>query len=240
MMASLVCPSQSQKEIVLPAVSTNFIVASGRSRLAQKKSIPFSEDPVSRLENMGKERIRKLSDLKATAEEMGVDFTCNCLYRIKTVADFTRLVCEADTDGQLRQKVLHMLKMSEKAWEESKEHAACAISNDTRMRAWYQPDSTDLQGIACVCYLGETDIHRPVALLINKAIVLKEHLDVNQRLLMNNLQKLAEEAWWKPNHPGWTFFHFDSEQYKKVVTELLSPVQGFMIRTIRHFCRSVS
>lgn len=216
LMARFISTTQVPEQIVIPAVSNNFIVASGRSRLSQKKSIPFTDDPVSRLENMGKERIKKLNNLRVTAEEMNVDYPADAPFEINTVSDFKKLAFEADTNGHLKQKILHMLKMSEKNWEESRDHATCAISNDTRMRAWYRNDSTDLQGLAYVCYMGETDIYKPVALLADTAIILKECLNVDQRKMMQELQKMAVEAWWKPNHPGWTFFQFDSEDYKKV------------------------
>ena len=206
-------PSQS----VIPAISSNFIVASGRSRLSQKRTIPFADDQVSRLEHMGKERIKKLSNLLVTAKDMNVDYQHNHPHQITTVADFKKIAFIADTDGQLKQKLLHMLKMSEKAWEETRDHAACAITNDTRMRAWYRPGITDIQGLAYLCYMGEIDIHKPVALLIDATIVLREHLNAEQRDLVKELQSLAIEAWWKTDHPGWTFFRFDSEDYKKVI-----------------------
>eukprot|EP00210_Caulerpa_lentillifera_P002739 g2618.t1 len=212
----------SVSALVSPALSTSFIVASGRSRLSQKKSIPFLDDPVSRLENMGKERIKKLRDLNSAARVMNVDLPSLTCWEVITVADFQRLAFEVDTDGQVKQKLLHMLKMSEKAWEETRDHAASAITNDTRMRAWYRPNVDETQGLAYVCYLGEMEMERPVALLLGSKIVLKEGLDPNQRTLMKELQELAVESWWKPNHPNWTFFDFDSEVYKKDHRSLLT------------------
>lgn len=200
---------------VIPGVSDGFVVASGRSRLAQKKHIPSVDDPVSRLENMGKERVKKLKDLRETAQIMGVELLDGAHWTVTKVGDFKRLAKEADKNGHLRQKMLHILKMSEKAWDETKDHALMAVTNDTRMRAWYR-QGRDILGLVYSCYLGETELERAVALIEGEEVHLKEHLKPSQRKLVRDLEKEAKECWWIPGHPGWTFYPFDSEDFKQV------------------------
>ncbi|GMH36359.1 hypothetical protein BSKO_04227 [Bryopsis sp. KO-2023] len=207
--------------MVVPGISDGFVVASGRSRLAQKKHIPSVDDPVSRLENMGKERVKKLKDLRGT----GVEVPDGVPWVILKVGDFRQLALEADKDGQLKQKMLHILKMSEKAWDETRDHALMAVTNDTRMRAWYRQTGGNV-GLVYSCYLGETDMDRAVALIQDDEMFLKEHLAPAQRELVRDLQKEASECWWRPGHPGWTFYPFDSETFKQS-PDLLTPPKEF-------------
>lgn len=176
---------------------------------------------------MGKERIKKMRDLNAASAAMNVELPPLSCWEVITVSDFQRLAFEVDTDGQVKHKLLHMLKMSEKAWEESRDHAATAITNDTTMRAWYRPNVAETQGLAYVCYLGEMEMERPVALILGSKIILKEGLDPHQRTLMKELQEMAVESWWKPNHPNWTFFDFDSEIYKKASLQYTGKYANF-------------
>lgn len=215
LLVQLISTGPQDKAVVIPVVSDGFVVASGRSRLAQKKHIPSVDDPVARLENMGKERVKKLRDLRATACVMGVDLPEGQQWKIIKVGDFRMLALNADKDGQLRQKMLHILKMSEKAWDETRDHALMAVTNDTRMRAWYRKSSVSV-GLVYSCYLGETDLDRAVALIEEDEIHLKEHLTPDQRNLVRTLQKEAYDCWWQPGHPGWTFYPFDSESFKQV------------------------
>eukprot|EP00803_Ostreobium_quekettii_P007323 evm.model.scf_252EXC.5 EVM.evm.TU.scf_252EXC.5 scf_252EXC:98868-107230(+) len=221
LMVKISSPGALPGHLVLPAVSEGFVVASGRSRLAQKKCIPSVDDPVGRLEHMGKERVKKLRDLVSTARMMGVDLPVNMPHEVSKVGHFRGLALEADKDGQLRQKMLHILKMSEKAWDETRDHALLAVTNDTRMRAWYQEESGE--GLVYTCYLGDTDLERPVALIQGGKVILKERQAPHQRELVRELQQKARKAWWDPGHPGWMFYPYDSEDFSENPQHLPPP-----------------
>ena len=221
LMVKISSPGALPGHLVLPAVSEGFVVASGRSRLAQKKCIPSVDDPVGRLEHMGKERVKKLRDLVSTARIMGVDLPVNMPHEVSKVGHFRGLALEADKDGQLRQKMLHILKMSEKAWDETRDHALLAVTNDTRMRAWYQEESGE--GLVYTCYLGDTDLERPVALIQGGKVILKERQAPQQRELVRDLQQKARKAWWEPGHPGWMFYPYDSERFAENPQHLPPP-----------------
>ncbi|CAD7699229.1 unnamed protein product [Ostreobium quekettii] len=221
LMVKISSPGSLPGHMVLPAVSEGFVVASGRSRLSQKKCIPSVDDPVARLEHMGKERVKKLRDLVATARQMGVDLPRDMPHEVSKVGHFRGLALEADKDGQLRQKMLHILKMSEKAWDETRDHALLAVTNDTRMRAWYQESSGE--GLVYTCYLGDTDLERPVALIQSGKVVLKDRQTPLQRELVRDLQQKARKAWWDAGHPGWMFYPYDSEDFAENPQHLPPP-----------------
>lgn len=58
-------------------------VATRRTRTAGKADIPSVDDPVSKLEHMGKETVKKLGDLATAAEQAGVeiDIPENCVQK---------------------------------------------------------------------------------------------------------------------------------------------------------------
>eukprot|EP00803_Ostreobium_quekettii_P006247 evm.model.scf_131.5 EVM.evm.TU.scf_131.5 scf_131:33256-39556(-) len=211
--------SISSKQVA-PAISPGFVVASGRSRLAQKKCIPSMDDPLSKLEHMGKERVRKLKELRMGTAQLHLTLPPSLPDEITKVGHFKTLVLQADKDGHLKQRLLHMLKMSDKAWDEAREHALAAVANDTRMRAWYKDDN---MGLLFVCHLGETDMERPVALIRNNDVINKDRQGPRDRELVGQLQNEALKAWRKGNHPGWTFYPFDSEVYAQDPNSLPPP-----------------
>ncbi|CAD7695266.1 unnamed protein product [Ostreobium quekettii] len=213
----------------VPAVSLGFVVASGRSRLAQKKCIPSMDDPLSKLEHMGKERVRKLKDLQIASAQLHLSLPSSLPEEITKVGHFKSLVLQADKDGHLKQRLLHVLKMSDKAWDEARDHALAAVANDTRMRAWYKNDASDQTdkdgnlGLVFVCHLGETDMERPVALIRNNDVINKDRQGPRERELVGQLQAEALAAWRRDNHPGWTFYPFDSEDYAQDPSSLPPP-----------------
>lgn len=211
LMVKVTAPGHLPPQTVIPAISDGFVVASGRSRLAQKKCIPSVDDPVGRLEHMGKERVKKLRDLANTARNMGVDLPDGMSPEVSKVGHFRSLALVADKDGQLRQKMLHILKMSEKAWDETRDHALLAVTNDTRMRAWHKEGVEE--GLVYMCYLGETDLERPVALLQDGKVILKDRWNAQQRDQVRALQSDARRAWWMDRHPGWMVYPYDTEEF---------------------------
>lgn len=56
---------------VRPAVSEEFVVATRRVKQANKAEIPLIDDPVSKIEHVGRETAKKLADLRAAAAEAG-------------------------------------------------------------------------------------------------------------------------------------------------------------------------
>lgn len=87
-----------------------FVVATRRTRTAGKVDIPSIDDHVSKLEHMGKETVRKLQDIAAAAQQVGIeiDIPENCVQR---VGDFKALALRAEQDGHLRQRLQHVLKL---------------------------------------------------------------------------------------------------------------------------------
>lgn len=78
-------------------------VTTKRTKHDQKVDIPTVQDPVRMLEHMGKETVRKMSDLAGLGLTIPVANNC-----IKTVGDFRRLARDADANPALRQKLLQV------------------------------------------------------------------------------------------------------------------------------------
>lgn len=79
---------------------------------------------------------------------------------ISTVGDLKAVVHHADSDGNFKQKLLTILKMSEKAWMETREHVLLSMTNDTRMRAWYKNENSRANGLLFKCSAGEIELEK--------------------------------------------------------------------------------
>lgn len=121
------------------AVSEGFVVATRRTRTAGKVEIPNVDDHVSKLEHMGKETVKKLADIVASAAAAGVDVRVP-ESRIESVGQFRALALAAERDGHLRQKLQHVLKLSKEKWDDARDHALRAVVADGRVRVWYAGD----------------------------------------------------------------------------------------------------
>ena len=97
--------------------------------------VPHIEDPIGKIEHMGKETVKKLFDLRQAGEavQVPIDIPENC---IQKVGEFKQLAMRAEQDGHLRQKLMTILKLSEDKWNEAKDHASRAVVTDNRLRAW--------------------------------------------------------------------------------------------------------
>eukprot|EP00775_Hariotina_reticulata_P010151 gene10151-10309_t len=71
------------------AVSEEFVVATRRVKQANKADVPLVDDPVSKIEHIGRETVRKLADMRTAALEANVDVkvVSDSMARIDTVAD---------------------------------------------------------------------------------------------------------------------------------------------------------
>jgi hypothetical protein len=72
-----------------------------RTRTAGKVDIPSVDDHVSKLEHMGRETVKKLSDIMEAAHQAGIDDLnihgmAGHTIRIETVGDFQQLALVAD------------------------------------------------------------------------------------------------------------------------------------------------
>lgn len=58
---------------IRPAVSEEFVVVTKRTKNLKKQEIPSLDDPISKLNHIGKETVKKLNEIKASADEMNLD-----------------------------------------------------------------------------------------------------------------------------------------------------------------------
>ncbi|KAF8065943.1 sua1 [Scenedesmus sp. PABB004] len=211
-----------------PAVSEPFVVATRRVRASHKVEIPSCDDHVSKLEHMGRETVKKLSDLHAAAAAAGVTLAGldPAPARIEKVGEFKALALRAEAEGHLRQQLLALLKLPRDKWDEAAEHAKRAVVPDNRMRAWYaDPASADL-GLLFACRLGVVDLRRPQALLQSVVdasgasqveVVPQTQQSPVQRDVVRQLLPRAEAAWWAPGHTGWGIFPEDTDAFEAAV-----------------------
>ncbi|GIL45703.1 hypothetical protein Vafri_2882 [Volvox africanus] len=213
-------PQNGPRLNIRHAVSEGFVVATRRTRTAGKADIPSVDDPVSKLEHMGKETVKKLADLATAAEQAGVeiDIPENC---VQKVGEFKMLALRADQDGHLRQKLQHVLKLSKEKWDEARDHAMRAVVADNRMRAWYADRRSCELGVLFTARMGNVDLDRPVGLLQTRVeagerkteAILVAQLNPTQREMLRHMQPQAVAAWWAPGHTGWAIFPMDSDTF---------------------------
>lgn len=211
------------------AVSEGFVVATRRTRTAGKVEIPNVDDHVSKLEHMGKETVKKLADIVASAAAAGVDVRVP-ESRIESVGQFRALALAAERDGHLRQKLQHVLKLSKEKWDDARDHALRAVVADGRVRVWYAGDgggggmgasTTPLtcgDGLLFAARLGDVDLERPVGLVTalprgGAEATLAAQLTPAQREALRALRPRAAAAWWQPGHPGWAIYPADSDAF---------------------------
>ena len=98
---------------------------------------------------MGRETVKKLQDVRASAAACGVDLAVPD-NRVDKVGEFRRLALLAEADGHLRQRLQQVLKLSKEKWEEARDHAMRAVVADSRMRIWYADKVSWRCGLGCV------------------------------------------------------------------------------------------
>mmetsp|Transcript_10080 Transcript_10080/g.30159 ORF Transcript_10080/g.30159 Transcript_10080/m.30159 type:complete len:698 (+) Transcript_10080:368-2461(+) len=203
------------------AVSEGFVVATRRTRTAGKVEIPNVDDHVSKLEHMGKETVKKLQDIHASAVGCGIDIAVpsNC---VNKVGEFRKLALLAEGDGHLRQKLQQVLKLSKEKWDEARDHAMRAVVADNRMRIWYADKGHMEVGLLFTCRLGNVDLERPVGLLQKKSqdgaqttmeATLMAQQTPQQREQVRILQPQGVASWWQGGHPGWAIYPVDSDHF---------------------------
>ncbi|KIZ02180.1 hypothetical protein MNEG_5775 [Monoraphidium neglectum] len=148
------------------AVSDDFVVATRRVKQANKADIPLVDDHVSKIEHIGRETVKKLSDMRLAAQETGVEVHIDDrLARITTVGEFQNLVRVVDTDGgQLRKMIQAILKLSKEKWDEAARHAMDAVHPDFRRRVWYPPGQNMGVGLVFHCKDGAVQLKGGISL----------------------------------------------------------------------------
>lgn len=195
------------------AVSEEFVVATRRVKQANKADIPLVDDHISKIEHIGRETVKKLTDMRAAAAEIGVEMSIpDSLANIQTVGQFQQLVYLADTDAQLRKGLQVILKLSKEKWEEASNHAIQAVVPDFRKRVWYPPGHNMGIGLLFSCKYGAVQLRDPVALVqtqqdgrTNK-VVPEDQLDPASLTILRQLKSQAVRSWWTASHPGWGVF----------------------------------
>lgn len=228
---------------IRPAVSEEFVVVTKRTKNLKKQEIPSLDDPISKLNHIGKETVKKLNEIKASADEMNLDLKLpRELWRVTKVREFQRVAKICEADGHMQQKLKQLLKLSKEKWDAACEHAKTAVQVDNRMRAWYIKNMS--VGLLYQCSLGDLKLDAPVALLQNRRhegvdfmeVVPMEHQLPAQRDQVQASCEQAMRLWWEDFHPGWMIFtlgnqHFETLnqiiQYSQssVIKGALTPVQ---------------
>ncbi|KAK9849495.1 hypothetical protein WJX84_011563, partial [Apatococcus fuscideae] len=77
---------------IRPAVSEEFVVVTKRTKNLKKQDIPSLDDPISKLNHIGKETVKKLNELMLSADEAQLDIDLpEELHKITKVRDFQQL-----------------------------------------------------------------------------------------------------------------------------------------------------
>ena len=121
---------------VMPLFSEGFVVATSRVRTAVKKDIPHCNDPVSKLNALGKATQDKLCDLRQAALDAGYADMVLPINSVTTVAEFRELVQWAIGNKERLKALKKLLKLT-RGWDEAVEHAMTAVEDDTLLRAWW-------------------------------------------------------------------------------------------------------
>jgi hypothetical protein len=210
------------KDTLLPvphirhAISEGFVVATRRTRTAGKVDIPSVDDHVSKLEHMGRETVKKLSDVTEAAQQAGIDDLhvagmAGKRLCIETVGAFQQLALAAEHDPQLQKRLQQVLKLNKEKWEEARDHALKAVVVDNRMRVWWaQQSSTPAQhrvGIVFSCTKCTVDLETPIALIQEGGkLLFSADWSATQLDFVRQLQPMALSHWWqletKQRHNG--------------------------------------
>ncbi|CAL8469005.1 g8546 [Coccomyxa elongata] len=207
---------------IRPVVSEEFVVVTKRTKNLKKQEIPSLDDPISKLNHIGKETVKKLNELKASADEAQLQLPIPPeLYRITKVREFQALARLSEADGHLQQRIKQLLKLSKEKWDAACDHAKTAVQVDNRMRAWYQKNMA--VGLLYTCSLGEVRPDCPVALIQNNAdkdgddamkVIPCEHQLPQQRKQVNEVADAATRCWWDEQHPGWMIFTLGNRHFE--------------------------
>ncbi|KAL3135970.1 PSII 6.1 kDa protein [Trebouxia sp. C0010 RCD-2024] len=206
---------------IRPAVSEEFVVVTKRTKNLKKQEIPSLDDPISKLNHIGKETVKKLNEIKASADEMNLDLKLpRELWRVTKVREFQRVAKLCEADGHMQQKLKQLLKLSKEKWDAACEHAKTAVQVDNRMRAWYIKNMS--VGLLYQCSLGDLRLDSPVALLQTRRqdgvdfmeVVPMEHQLPAQRDQVQASCEQAMRLWWEDFHPGWMIFTLGSQHFE--------------------------
>lgn len=214
---------------VKPLISHPFVVATRRIKGNIKEDFPTVDDPVGKLEHIGKQTEDKLRDLKAAARNCNMELHLPYKYTlegggrvsIQTVGQFRQLMKDAEMDTHLRKQLLQVLKMNSEQWSRAYEHAMRAVDVDNRLRKWYsQGEDAKDQGLLFPCKLGKIDLTRPVGLLQRSAggdevVTVMDQLSYGQREQVAAMLPQAVESWAELGHVGWDLCEVDYEAFIK-------------------------
>ncbi|KAK9803940.1 hypothetical protein WJX72_006604 [[Myrmecia] bisecta] len=213
--------SNGRRLNIRPAVSEEFVVVTKRTKNLKKQEIPSLDDPISKLNHIGKETVKKLNELKASADEAQLDLALPPdLHRVTKVREFQQLARISEADGHMQQKLKQLLKLSKEKWDSACEHAKTAVQVDNRMRAWYMKNMS--VGLLYTCTLGDVRPDCPVALVQNRKVdgadfmevIPMEHQLPAQREQVHGTCQQAVRLWWEDSHPGWMIFTLGSKHFE--------------------------
>ncbi|KAK9803793.1 hypothetical protein WJX73_009593 [Symbiochloris irregularis] len=206
---------------IRPAVSEEFVVVTKRTKNLKKQDIPSLDDPISKLNHIGKETVKKLNELKASADEAALELPISVdLFRVTKVREFQKLARMSEADGHLQQKLKQLLKLSKEKWDAACDHAKTAVQVDNRMRAWYMPNMS--LGLLYNCTLGDIRPDYPVALVANHnhdgadfmEVIPTENQVPAQREQVRTTVQQAVRCWWSDNHEGWMIFTLGGRHFQ--------------------------
>lgn len=230
---------------IIHGASDTFVVVTRRSRSDAKVETPSLSDPVSKLEHIGKETVRKLHDLTRAAGEAQIEVGTVDLTSIRTVGDFKSLLNRLDNDGLLRHKVQQLLGFSKEKWREVCLQVRSAVAPDSRMRLWTQDNDW---GVVFSCIHGAVQLNNtpglvrlqgesapgspvhsspsreaaPTTPVIGGSsihLLPASLLSAEQAAMRDQLQAQAVEAWWQPGHPGWSITQLESQLCDQVASK---------------------
>lgn len=194
-----------------------FVVATQRVRGASKKTIPHINDHVSKLTALGKASQGKLLDMFSVALEAGILDLPLELRSVTTVGKFCALMQWAEADPSREATLKRALKLA-KGWEEARDHAFVAVSDDFSVRLFYS-NSELQQGLVFRSVGGIPDIDDPIATFsrLEDKDSGEERIVIYPRPMKDGLSKLISEikkakaSWFRPFHPGWGILAVDSD-----------------------------
>ncbi|KAI8470506.1 MAG: hypothetical protein J3K34DRAFT_521291 [Monoraphidium minutum] len=233
-------------------VSDDFVVATRRVKQANKADIPMVNDHVSKIEHIGRETVKKLSDMRAAALETGVDISIDDrMARIETVGQFQNLVRLAEADVQLRKVMQAVLKLSKEKWDEAARHALEAVHPDFRRRVWYPHGQNMGVGLVFSCKDGAVQLRDRIALAQTgpdgsikarpaaplklhcaahcpracASVLMEDTLDPASLEILRDLKVTAVKKWAEHRHPGWGIFRepSDSDAAKAAIAAAAAP-----------------
>uniref|UniRef100_A0A7S0VN52 Uncharacterized protein n=1 Tax=Polytomella parva TaxID=51329 RepID=A0A7S0VN52_9CHLO len=198
-------------------VSSEFVVATRRVKLAVKADIPMMSEDVSKIINIGKQTQDKLNNLGK--------YLIDCPWthvpaHVESVKDFYDLVMMVDDDERLRKFLLVKLNLSLDKWKEARNHVLTAVSDDNRIRLWTKEEEGRQYGLAFLCKNAVIDfftshftnyIYFEIKQHQKKILWDPHRIEYSQRSRIPSLIEEALEDWRKLHHPNWSFCLDDME-----------------------------